>query len=142
MNVDEVGDILEHQGLTDEEIDDFFEHHGVKGMRWGQRRARNRELNRASRKEDRAKHQTDVEKAREFFKSGDAKAEWKQAKADFKKNKGEIGSREARKILNKTRDQQIEKYSKSQEAKNGKEVALVVLGVVGASILGAALGSH
>jgi hypothetical protein len=40
MNVDEVGEILEHQGLSDDEIDAFFEHQGVKGMRWGVRRQR------------------------------------------------------------------------------------------------------
>jgi hypothetical protein len=38
MNVDEIGTYLEHLGLNDVEIDDFFEHHGVKGQRWGVRR--------------------------------------------------------------------------------------------------------
>jgi hypothetical protein len=38
MNVDKVGRYLEHQGFSDEMIDDFFEHHGVKGQKWGVRR--------------------------------------------------------------------------------------------------------
>lgn len=37
-NIDEVGSFLEHSGMTDEMIDTFFEHHGVKGMKWGQRK--------------------------------------------------------------------------------------------------------
>lgn len=40
MNVDEVGTYLEHQGFSDAEIDDvFLEHFGVRGMKWGQRKA-------------------------------------------------------------------------------------------------------
>lgn len=39
MDVDAMGIFLEHQGLSDEAIDDFFEHHGVKGQKWGVRRA-------------------------------------------------------------------------------------------------------
>lgn len=38
MNVDEIGTYLEHLGLNDVEIDNFFEHHGVKGQRWGVRK--------------------------------------------------------------------------------------------------------
>ena len=40
MNIDEVGEFLEHNGLTDEEIDAYFEHHGVKGQKWGTRKQR------------------------------------------------------------------------------------------------------
>ena len=36
---EEIGEYLEHRGLSDDEIDDFFEHHGVKGQKWGVRRA-------------------------------------------------------------------------------------------------------
>jgi hypothetical protein len=38
MDADEIGTYLEHQGLTDDEIDSFFAHYGVPGMRWGIRR--------------------------------------------------------------------------------------------------------
>jgi hypothetical protein len=39
MDVDEIGTYLEHKGLSDEQIDGFFAHYGVPGMRWGTRRA-------------------------------------------------------------------------------------------------------
>lgn len=39
MDADEIGTYLEHQGLNDDEIDSFFAHYGVPGMRWGTRRA-------------------------------------------------------------------------------------------------------
>ncbi len=37
----EIGDMLEEKGLSHSEIDSYFEHHGVVGMKWGVRR-RNR----------------------------------------------------------------------------------------------------
>ena len=37
-SIDDVGRFLEHRGMSDEAIDTYFEHHGVKGMRWGQRK--------------------------------------------------------------------------------------------------------
>jgi hypothetical protein len=42
MNVDQIGEFLEHQGLSDEAIDAFFAHYGVKGQKWGVRRAQKR----------------------------------------------------------------------------------------------------
>ena len=39
MTPEQIGEYLEHQGATDDEIDEFLEHFGVKGMRWGQRKA-------------------------------------------------------------------------------------------------------
>jgi hypothetical protein len=35
----EIGEALEHGGFSDDQIDSYLEHYGVKGMRWGQRRA-------------------------------------------------------------------------------------------------------
>ena len=40
MDIDEVGTYLEHQGLSDDEIDAFLEHFGVKGQKWGVRKNR------------------------------------------------------------------------------------------------------
>jgi hypothetical protein len=34
MNVDEICEYLEHQGLTDADIDSFLQHFGVKGQNW------------------------------------------------------------------------------------------------------------
>jgi hypothetical protein len=38
MDIDSVGKQLEDRGLTHEEIDEFFAHHGVLGQKWGVRR--------------------------------------------------------------------------------------------------------
>lgn len=35
LTVDEIGTYLEHVGYSDDQIDEFLEHFGVKGMRWG-----------------------------------------------------------------------------------------------------------
>lgn len=40
MNIDEVGEYLEHEGLDDEEIDSVLAHFGVPGQKWGVRRAK------------------------------------------------------------------------------------------------------
>lgn len=42
MNIDEIGEFLEHEGLSDDMIDEFFEHHGVVGMKWGIRRGKSK----------------------------------------------------------------------------------------------------
>lgn len=42
--IDLIGHALEHSGMTDDEIDEYFlEHTGVKGMKWGVRRSKSRE---------------------------------------------------------------------------------------------------
>ena len=38
--IDDVGTMLEDKGLSHSEIDAYFEHAGVKGMKWGQRRTK------------------------------------------------------------------------------------------------------
>lgn len=140
MDIDQIGDFLEHQGLSDAAIDDFFEHHGVRGQKWGVRRAarqNNRALNKASRQKDRQKFTKSVETARAKFSSGDANREWKSAKAQFHKDKATKGSREARKILNKTRDKQRQEFALSQQAKNGKELAgFMLASAVGSVAIG------
>lgn len=40
ITVDQVGEYLEHQGLSDDEIDEFLEHFDVPGMKWGVRKQR------------------------------------------------------------------------------------------------------
>lgn len=36
----EIGSALEHSNMSDDEIDTYLEHYGVKGMKWGVRRER------------------------------------------------------------------------------------------------------
>lgn len=117
---------------------DFLAHFGVKGMKWGQRkeaRVRNRQLNKASRKKDKSEHADEVQSARDHVNSGQSKANLKQANKDYKADKVRVGSREARKILAEKRDAEYEIIAKSQEAKNGKEVATRVLLEVGLSVI-------
>src|SRR5215510_8148187 len=96
-------------------VDSYFEHVGVKGMRWGVRRAqrkeaaqRNRELNRKYKAQFREKHLATVEKARAEIKSGASKERLAKAKAQYQKDKINKGSFEARRILNKTKLKNME----------------------------------
>jgi len=41
-DIDTVGHMLEEKGLSHSQIDSYFEHHGVKGMKWGVRREQKR----------------------------------------------------------------------------------------------------
>lgn len=117
-----------------------LEHYGKKGMKWGQRHA----ANKASRAKDRVAYDKSIDKARSRT-TGTTRAarlglsdtgskshtEFKKAKAQYKVDKQKMGSREARKILNKARTKRITDVNMSQQAKSGKETALVVLGAVG-----------
>ena len=60
MNVEELGTYLEHQGLSDDEIDAVLEHYGVKGQKWGIRR--NRTQKRIPSKTERKRQQFDAVK--------------------------------------------------------------------------------
>lgn len=133
--------------------DGYLEHYGKKGMRWGERHA----LNKASRAKDRAKLDKQIDRARArttgttrsarlgLTDSGSkSHLEFKKARAQYKVDKQKMGSREARKILNKAREKRMNDIQTSQFAKSGKETTLVVLGVagvVGLSVLNAAAKS-
>lgn len=138
MTPDQIGEYLEHQGATDEEIDAFLEHFGVKGMKWGQRKAarqRNRELNKASRAKDKAKYVSSIEKSRANINSGKTDAAFKAVKAGHSQRKKDLGTREARKILAKARNKRDTEYAVAQQAKNGKEATAILIASVAGSIL-------
>lgn len=127
------------------DAEDFIEHCGKKGMKWGQNRALNktsRSTDRAAGKADRAKsnekRNKDIDRARARFDSGKARSDFKKAKATYKQEKQVVGSREAKKALNKVKDKNIRDYNKSREAKSGKETTIAVLstvGLIGAQVL-------
>lgn len=123
----------------------FLSHHGVKGMKWGRRkdrerkeaapgvpkltRSENRSLNKKSKKADKvkkkagvARNRAEILKARENVKNH--KNIKKQAKNRYKVEKHVIGSREAKKVLNRTKDRLQKEYLKSKEYASGKEKAL------------------
>lgn len=134
-------------------LEDALAHFGVKGQKWGVRRARNRQLNRASRQRDRAtakrtraaslsRHNKSIDEARARLKSGQTKTELKTAKATFKTDKQAIGSREARKKLNKARDKAQNDRIVAGQIRNGKEATIAVLAVAGSVIIRAAAASR
>lgn len=49
MNITDIGKYLEHQGWSDDQIDEYLAHFGVKGMKWGVRRQK-KEQNKGSAK--------------------------------------------------------------------------------------------
>lgn len=139
-----VGTVLEHGGYSESEIDEYLAHHGVKGMKWGERKAarqRNRQLNKESRRKDWDKQEKSVQRARDRVASGKTQQDYKKAKAKYKSNKRELGSREAKKALAKARDKKYKEINKSQEAKNGKEALAGAALILGMTALGALAGA-
>ena len=118
-----------------EESEGELSHYGKKGMKWGVRRAQNKVLNKASRARDRQEQATSVQAARDRIKSGATKADFKAAKADAKSRKMEIGSREVRKAIAKAREKRYEDVQKSQQFKNGKEMALTMIAGAATSLV-------
>lgn len=139
---DTTAEFLSHQGIeldiSDEDMDEFLAHYGVPGMRWGKRRyasaVRNHQLNSASRAKDKqaqkdavAKNNRAIDRARDRISTGKTKAVYKQAKAQYKKDKIEIGTREARKSLQKAKDKRASELAKAAELKPGKEQVTAAL---------------
>ncbi len=109
----------------------YLEHYGKKGMKWGQRRA----LNKESRAKYWDKQKKEVLEARGKVASGQVKQESKDAKAQYKKDKVMLGSREAKKILRQKRVTLNETYAKSQQVTSRKGEAAVVAAMVGIGTL-------
>jgi hypothetical protein len=143
-----VGTSLEHMGFSDDHIDDYFEHHGVKGMHWGVRKRIDRfKSRRAAGKAVAAKRAAkeqaqfdqlrkklrpgakklgraaDIQRARDRIDTGAHAADKKAAKEQFKKDKQRIGRKEARRILRGKKDRLAADVARSQEAKSGLEAA-------------------
>lgn len=148
MNIVEIGEHLEHQGWSDDAIDEYLEHFGVKGMKWGVRREarqRNRALNKASRAKDNADWAKSVEKARIQVRKGELDKKDFDAVEQYKKDKINLGSRKAKQILAEKRQENWDTYNMSQQAKNGKEAAIQIASAVGLVMLYGALstaGNH
>lgn len=134
--------------ILDQQVDAFLAHYGAKGMKWGVRKSKSergpsgRQLNKASRQKDKRKYEASVDNARGRIASGATKRNFKKAKGEHAANKAKLGSREARKILNKAREKKYNDINTSQQARDGKEVAAILaVGAVGAVLMGI-LGSQ
>jgi hypothetical protein len=137
----------DNETTIDQAVEDFLEHYGVQGMKWGIRKdkfLRNRELNKASRAKDKAfppkftptkkapapyseKYKKNIDKARENIRTGRTDYDYVKAKFDHKKNKSELGSREARKILKKAKVKRVAELQTASQVRDGKEAAIKLI---------------
>jgi hypothetical protein len=122
--------VTEEGYFVDYEVQDFIDHHGVKGQKWGIRQQH--QLNKASRKRERQRHAKQVQSARDRYDTS-ARSNYKKAKAQYKIDKRTKGRASAMRTLQKTKDKNIADFNKGMEYKDGKEVATAIaLGAAGA----------
>lgn len=131
-------------------VENFLEHHGVKGMKWGVRkseykamsgserktlrkkaRASMRSADRQTRLNDKVKRSEEkinrvreIENARNRLRSGQVHNEWSDAKIAFQTDKYTIGKIQAKRNRQEAFDKFNSEIAKSKEAKNGYEVAM------------------
>lgn len=107
-------------------------HHGVPGMKWGKHKVsqlqNNHQLNKASRANDKVvakkaveANNKSIDEARGRLASGATHKAFKDAKSQFKSDKLSLGTREARKVLDKARATKMSDISKANEIKPGRE---------------------
>lgn len=121
----------------DSDVDDVLMHFGVKGMRWGHRRAegelsprqKNRELNKQFARDESARiiaksktEKNPVLAARARVYTGANHTRLKTAKEEYKKEKPQVGSKEARKKLDVVKRETLADYKKSKEHADGQEL--------------------
>lgn len=125
--------------MSEISYEDALAHFGVKGMKWGVRRSQNAQLNKASRQADKKAREDAIDKARQRVSSGQSGKAIKKARQQYKIDKKTMGSREAKKILQKHKDKAYNDYYKANETKNGKEFAKNYAIAVGTTIAVSAL---
>lgn len=108
------GDLIDHDAFYD---DDYLEHHGIKGMRWGIRRTPE-QLGHYIEKQ-RKKMTTNVRKAQEAKRSGDVKT---LKKLNAKTSKYIANIEKAKKML-PDREKEYSQYQQEQEAARQKKAA-------------------
>ena len=113
-------------------------HYGIRGMRWGERKAQRqhlRSLDRASKARDRASDNAAIDSARARLASGKTERDLRAAKAKYKADRKVIGKREAKKALFKAREKAIRDIELAETTKHGSERTGAVLGLVGAAVV-------
>lgn len=107
-------------------------HYGVKGMRWGERRAHRKAmkaLNKASVAKDKAEFNRQVDAARARVAGGKTDRAYASAKAKYKHDKNVIGKREAKKALHAAREKRHNDIMMAQQTKFGRETTHAMLGI-------------
>lgn len=135
------------QDEMDSDLDDFLEHFGVKGMRWGRRtsdsdsggkapsrRQQNKALNKQTARDEAAeanriasKQKDPIDAARIRTYTGANRQRVKDAKEQYRADKVAIGTRAAKTTLRNVKNEVASDYKKSQEYKNGWEAAEHIL---------------
>lgn len=136
------------------EVDNYLEHYGVKGMRWGKRsssssssdsksgksRKELRALDRANRKSERAAARKEwddnIENARN--RVDDDARKYNEAKKQYKTDKKEIGKVAAKKILKEHEDQFVNSWN-TATLSTTKEAHAQLFATAGAMLLSAAI---
>lgn len=108
-------------------------HYGIKGMHWGERMAKRKELrtlDKASKAKDQAARNKEIDDARERY-ANDSRDNYLNAKAQYKIDKKTIGKREANKKFDEVKKKNTEDFEIANQTKHGKETTIAVLSVVG-----------
>lgn len=148
---------------TETEVEEFLEHFGVKGMKWGVRN----ELNKAAKEEERltgktftkntkifrnqvdsgSKFKSDplnkirtqrdktILKARDRVESKTTKMEYKKAKAQYKINKRTLGKVRAKQILSTAKAKKMVDVYNARATRDGKETTFTFMSDVGSMLL-------
>lgn len=134
-------EFLAHMGITPEmTLDEVLEQAGVKGMKWGVRKSRSelRDLDKATKARDRDERDASIDAARDRYKNT-ARSNYKEAKATYNEQKFIVGKREARKALDKVKQQNIDDYTEGSQYKSGRETVTAVVATVAAVVVISAL---
>ncbi|UYL88206.1 hypothetical protein SEA_LILHUDDY_11 [Arthrobacter phage LilHuddy] len=151
------------------EVDNYLEHYGVKGMRWGKRqsssdssssssgksRSELRALNKAARAKGREERKAAAQKERDDYDNkiesarnrvDDDARKYNEAKQQYKTDKKTIGKVAAKQILKKHEDQFIDSWNTATLATTKEAQAQMIAGVgllaLSAAVSGAAAVSR
>jgi len=134
-------------GATKPSLEDALEHHGVKGQRWGQHikghpgqsqhqlNKQSRQADRQARKTANANYNTErnktIDQARLRVSTGQTRASYKEAKAQYKIDKQKLGRREAKKKLHVAKIARNTDHQNAQLTKSGAETTGKLIGALG-----------
>lgn len=144
-------DFLAHMDVKAETMtdDEWLEHYGKKGMKWGQKMAeaslgvvaksRNVRKEGNQGKQSKEERNAAIEKARDNIEDGTNFKNYTDAQKAVRKAKGTDGHAAAKAALNAVKDKNTDDYHDSRLAKSGAETTKAVLITVAATVVLAAI---